>query len=279
MSSLRNSLRTQPFVRRISARMFDLTGQNVGTRWYSHYKEDQIQSALGRFFDAERVPDGFGLHLDERIVEYPWFFSRLADTPGRLLDAGSVLNFDYLLEREKLKNKDITIMTLAPESNCYCEKRVSYVFGDLRQTCFRDEYFDSICCLSTLEHVGLDNTLFYTNDASKQEEERSAYAPAVQELHRVLRRGGTCFVTVPFGRAQSRGWLQIFNREMVDAVVDAFCPAQFYSTYFKYSAKNGWQKSSREEASDARYFDVHFDDPWPECPAAAGAIVCLELTK
>jgi len=43
------------------------------------------------------LPDRYGYRLDERAVEYPWLFSRLNIEKRLLLDAGSTLNFQYLL--------------------------------------------------------------------------------------------------------------------------------------------------------------------------------------
>ena len=45
------------------------------------------------------LPVGHGFRLDERIVEYPWLFSRLPSGAGNLLDAGSVLNYEFLLSQ------------------------------------------------------------------------------------------------------------------------------------------------------------------------------------
>ncbi|MGZ4788957.1 MAG: class I SAM-dependent methyltransferase [Terriglobales bacterium] len=268
-----------PLAEKLASRMFTLTGSDVRTRWYSHYKQTEISRVLSGRFDASHLPSGYGLHLDERIVEYPWLFSCLPTAQGRLLDAGSVLNFEYVLRHPVLRNKELTIMTLAPESGCFWQQGISYVYGDLRATCFREDYFDWIACLSTLEHVGLDNTLFYTRDSRKQEDEQTSYVEAVRELHRVLKPGGACFVSLPFGVAETRPWLQVFDGTMVDNLVCEFQPSTHSEWYFRYSAQNGWEASSRDDAKDARYFDSHFDTPWDGCPTAAEAVVCLELRK
>ena len=143
----------------------------------------------GRALCRRRTGEGYGLKLDERIVEYPWLFSRLPrEEGGWLLDAGSILNYDYILAQEKLRNKKLFISTLAPEARNYCRKGISYVFEDLRDACYRDGGHTSylIVSLSTLEHVGLDNTLLYTDDPSKKENLRDAY------LSEFSNTGGFC---------------------------------------------------------------------------------------
>jgi len=47
-------------------------------------------------------------------------------------------------------------------------KGISYIFEDLRESCFRDDYFDIVVSLSTIEHIGLDNTMRYTHEPDKK---------------------------------------------------------------------------------------------------------------
>ena len=66
---------------------------------------------------------------------------------------------------------------------------------------------------------------------------------------------------------------------MLERIVATFSPAKYEMTFFCYSASEGWQTCNREDAADAPYFDLHSDAPWPGCPAGAGAVACLKLTK
>jgi hypothetical protein len=67
------------------------------------------------FKEGLQLSNRHGEFIDERVVEYPWFISRLNEEKTRLLDAGSILNYSYILQHPKIKNKDITIITLEPE--------------------------------------------------------------------------------------------------------------------------------------------------------------------
>jgi len=247
---------------------------------YVPYKFSAIRRALGeRVLSDGVLPAGYGFRLDERIVEYPWFFSRLPPGAGNLLDAGSVLNYQFLLTQPSLAEKRIFISTLAPEADCYWGQAVSYVYEDLRESCFRDNYFDWIACLSTIEHIGLDNTLLYTQEATKREQDGDAYLKVVKELRRVLKPGGTLFLSMPYGSRCNHGWFQVFDAEMVDRVRHAFIPSECREFHFRYQA-DGWVVSNREQSSDATYFDIHARRNYDaDFAAASRAVVCLELQK
>jgi ubiquinone/menaquinone biosynthesis C-methylase UbiE len=170
-------------------------------------------------------------------------------------------------------------MTLAPEAHCFWEKSISYVFGDIRNMIFRDEVFDDVVCLSTLEHVGLDNRRFHSSALSHNTPEPESHLLAMRELRRVLKHGGRCFVSVPYGQREQQPWQQIFNSEMVDKLVRAFGPESYNETYFRYSEPDGWMHCEKSAAAHARYFNFQSDKPWKGHPAAAEAVACLELRK
>ena len=216
---------------------------------------------------------------DRRATSYPWLFSRLPERAGRLLDAGSVLNHDYLLDHRSLAEKHLFIATLAPEPACYWHRSISYVFEDLRHTVYRDECFDWIVSLSTVEHIGMDNTMLYTSDEEKRESDRHAYTSALSEFARVLKPGGTLYLSVPFGQARDHGWFQVFDAEMVDRLIDSFSPRNVTETHFRYLPE-GWVRSDREASRDATYFDIHkSSDFGVDYAAGSRAVVCLEMVR
>ncbi|SDI50739.1 Methyltransferase domain-containing protein [Bradyrhizobium sp. Rc2d] len=261
--------------------LYRLRGSRPWTVGYHTTKQRAIEVALetGAVSVGKELPPLFGMALDERVVEYAWVFGHLrrAGTVGRLLDAGSIFNHDYLLNRAPLKGSDLTIMTLAPEKHCFWHDGISYVFGDLRDSYFKDGAFDTIVCISTIEHVGLDNTLLYTADRERDERDERGFIAAAREFRRIIKPGGVCYISFPYGERRNLGWYQVFDGAMVEQIVEAYAPSAHSIEYFGYSAK-GWRRALAAEVAHAVPFDVHSGTGKGDDRAASSrAIACLRL--
>ena len=259
---------------------------------YELYKKDFIHRAINdnsimdKFRDRLKLPDKYGEFLDERVVEYPWLLSRLNNKKTKILDAGSILNYDYILNYEAINNKAVTIVTLEPENNCYWQKKVSYVFGDLRELDFRDNWFDEVVSLSTIEHIGMDNSI-YSDDEAFKEKQNLDFIKAVKEFKRVTKPEGKVYISVPYGKYTDFGWYQQFNKEMIEQLISAFAPSKLVETYYCYEA-GGWSISDKEHCQDFAGFNIHetkyfnpnsTKDYDPDYAACSRAIAALELWK
>jgi len=250
---------------------------------YSQYKYDSIGELINSerlsCFSEGRLPPGYGYRLDERAVEYPWFFLRLKDTARIMLDAGSVLNHRQILKAESLKGKRLYISTLYYEGCPDAASSHSYVYEDLRQMCFKDDFFDAICSLSTIEHIGLDNTKYYSPDPANKENDKYSYLEAVRELRRVLKPDGSLYLSMPFGVYKNHGWFQVFDSEMLNRLVDTFAPSEMDITYFRYE-NDQWNFSNEEHCLDGTCFDPCAGSPNEhDYLAFSRCVVCLELKK
>ena len=158
----------------------------------------------------------------------------------------------------------------------FADRGISYVYADLRELPFRDAWFDTVVSVSTLEHVGMDNTR-YGGHAARAQEPDEALRAATGELRRVTRPGGQILITVPFGRREDHGWFRQLDAADVGRMIDAFGPATVALSVFAYGP-GGWQRATPEAAADARYRDFTADQaPTADRAAAARAVACLAL--
>jgi hypothetical protein len=239
-------------------------------------------------FRSGHLPEGFGKRLDERVVEYPWLLSRLTQfgQPLRILDAGSTMNHELILSHPAVKPHKWTILTLGPEANCFWDRGISYLYEDLRCTSFKNECFDVVVSISVIEHVGMNNAP-YVDNHTYREHQPDDYLPAIREMRRIIKPGGSLFVTVPFGKYQNYGWLQQFNSEMLSKLIAEFRPRKFNKTFFRYSER-GWNFATQEECSSLLFSDAtgnmlfpdhKFPKLDPDFAVAARGVACLELEK
>lgn len=227
---------------------------------------------LARFRDGSPLPDGWGVGIDERVVEVPWTLAQ--PLGGRMLDAGATLNHAHVLRNLLPRLESLTIATLEP--NARDDDRYSYVLADLRDLPFEDGRFQWVASLSTLEHVGMDNTQYGVGEPRAEHPDTELRA-SLAELRRVLAPGGTMLVTVPYGRAEDHGSFRQLDRAGVELIVDSVRPRESEIAVFAYG-RGGWQRSDLDAAASARFRDR----PWPErvedLATAARAVACLRLT-
>jgi hypothetical protein len=185
---------------------------------------------------------------DERAIEIPWVLSRYAGE-RRVLDVGTVFaEPEYVAGLEDL-GAEVTTVDLATGAD---------VVADVRDLPFGDRSFDLALCVSTLEHVGRDNST-YAVDAPRDEEGDVA---ALRELRRVAARA---LVTVPTGVRDDQGWQ--LQREPLEWI-EVFERAGFtvFEDELYVRGDDGWRSASVAEAAGAPYAEH-----------GAGAVLLAEL--
>ena len=126
---------------------------------------------------------------DERPIEIPWCLARYGGEP-RVLDVGYVFAEPaYLAALGGLGAEWLVGVDLAAAEVPGLES----VTADLRGLPFEDGAFDVVIAISTLEHVGRDNSQY----GLAAERDDGSLDAALRELHRVLDGDGRLLVTVP----------------------------------------------------------------------------------
>ncbi|MCW3107252.1 MAG: hypothetical protein JWQ09_1758 [Segetibacter sp.] len=229
-----------------------------------------------------QLPIGYGKNVDERVIEYPWLVAHIPLGGGKFLDAGSTFNFNELLQVPVLQNKDIYIYTFYPESNNFSKDRISYVYGDLRELPFKNNFFDQIVCHSTLEHIDMDNSIYgYELTYEKQRDKKSYdYLKVIKELERVLKPGGKLLLTFPFGEFENHDFFQQFDAEMVQKMTDAISMTCTYKKQFAKYEIAGWRFATEDECNDAKSYNPHTGKGKGDDNAAHSRAICfIEILK
>lgn len=280
-----NSIKNQ-----INVKAYHLRGRKPWSRGYHESKFEFINEVLNdkdliaKFQSLDPLPEGFGYGYDERVVEYPWTMSRLSHGKGKLLDAGSVFNQEEIIEYPRISSKNLTIFTLAPENNAFWQRGISYHYGDLRDLPFRDNWFDEIMSISTLGHVGMDNS-GYTKVNNPEAIIGLDADRAVKECIRVLRPGGKFLASVVFGKRQIIEWdgkpfAEQFDSSLLNDFLKLFKSCASVSTsFYKYNEK-GWNICLENECQDLEYFNIHTTTKFDaDYAAAARAVALIEVVK
>lgn len=153
------------------------------------------EATIDRLTDTSEPLADTGAGLSERVIEIPWVIRNISPNGDslRVLDIGTAFAPDaykWLLVRLK---HTVEVVDLAPADLPGVKSHVA----DVRELPFPPESFDVATCISTLEHIGLDNDHYGIESGGGGD------VQALRELGRVARR---VLVTVPAGCDANMGW-------------------------------------------------------------------------
>jgi SAM-dependent methyltransferase len=225
-----------------------------------HFREEAaIAAAVGSGRGIRR--DGEG--LSERVIEVPWVIRNLPNGHPRVLDTGSAnapLAYQRLLCR---LDADVHGTDLVP----FELPGIASTVADLRQLPFPDAAFDVALCISTLEHVGMDNQVYFKSGGHPVDEQGDL--TALRELGRVTKPGGRVLVTVPGGRDGSFGWHRQYSAEAFTRLAERAGFSDVRLHLFAHDPGVGWRAVPPE--------DLHRRSYRSGAVEAAG-LICASLT-
>lgn len=280
-----NAYLNPPLTKEEKINLYISKGRIPWSEGYEEYKWSEIKRIINdteilKNFKENRV-ENFGIGIDERIIEYPWILAQLTNNQTSILDAGSTFNYKTILDLSDLFSKKKTIITYSPEKHNYNDLNISYIYSDLRDIPIKDEYFDEIVCQSTLEHIDMDNSIYGHSQKSINNTIKSyEYLKAVNELYRVLKKGGTILITVPYGVFENHGFFQQFDREMIDRIKTFLEEYGTFSEYFFKYEITGWKFSNSNDCDMCESYNPHTQIGRGDDNAAhSRAICCIKFKK
>lgn len=252
--SLRLSL-PQPWSRRLGqlAYLHRLAHGDGDTRM-AFAEEALIEQVVTR----DLVLDGIGVGLSERVIEVPWVLRSLPADPGRrVLDVGTA--FAPVVYKRLLLRQPHTIeaVDLADVGIPAFKSHVA----DVRDLPFEAGSFDVATCISTLEHIGMDNAHYNIQSGGGGD------VDALRELGRVA---GRVLVTVPAGGDEDRGWLRQYAPTTFRSRAEEAELKVLRLQVFAHDQAIGWHPVPEDAVSERRFGEGVY---------AAAAIICAEMGR
>jgi SAM-dependent methyltransferase len=141
--------------------------------------------------------------MSERVVEVPWVLSRYRGE-GRVLDVGSAYGHPvYLSYLKRLGARSLHGVDLSSRR----VNGLTMTRADVRRLPYTARSFELIICVSTIEHIGLDNARYQAVGGR----EPAGDVTALAEMRRVLHGSGRIFITIPFGRLEYHDWFKQYD--------------------------------------------------------------------
>jgi len=215
-----------------------------------------------------------GKNMSERFVEVPWCLSRYYGEDS-VLDVGcSHADNEYLVALADLAIPNLYGLDLAPPHPFLVRDRtggthplINHIQGDVRRSGIQDQSFDLVICISTLEHVGKDNSGYGLEVATA--DHYGGDLEAIVELYRITRPRGRLLLTVPFGKYEDHGWFQQYDIDRLIHLVGKSPWTVRELEFFGYT--EGWHSCSPFLLADVGYGACG-------APAAAG-VACVNLQR
>ncbi len=198
-------------------------------------------------------------YYDERLVEYSWVATKFSSlTPkARFLDVGCVMNTDYFLRKILRLFEDVHFLNLVSEPLAL-HGRISFHSQDIRVCELPRKSFDFITCISTLEHVGGDNSYndFSLNKSAEIKiknylTNKPCWQEGFEVLLELLKPDGILLISMPYGKGE---WINCKYRyyELGETdIKDFYSIAKKYDVDLKisiiYKHDYGWSLDSSQK--------------------------------
>jgi len=161
-------------------------------------KKGNTLQAYTDVFWTKDVVESSTLPYPVRRTEYPWAIKNgKLDKGMKILDVGSGISIFpiYLASKgheiTSIDFDEILMNRVSPELAKLSGVNVNYSFGDATKIDFKDESFDRVFCISTIEHLEEE----YQNGKYVNYHKKNLDVKAISEMLRVLKPGGLLIMT------------------------------------------------------------------------------------
>jgi len=179
--------------------------------------------------------------VNERIVEIPFVIKELSAIPvnSKILDIGCMESELPLF----ISGLGYQVTGFDFREYPYKMPNFKFVKGDILNLPFDNNMFDSVVCVSTIEHVGIG---FYGDPKG----DMAPDIKGVQEIRRILKTKGLFILTVPFGKSQINKQQRIYDEQAVKKLLEGYevKNMKYYKNITVDSGNNYWQETDLAEA-------------------------------
>ncbi len=176
-----------------------------------------------------------------RVIEYSFAIQKLGSTQGKkVLDIGCTSRWNLL--PATLVGLGWEVYGIDTRELKFRHHNFHFVGEDIRNTSFPDNFFDCICAISTIEHIGLSGR-FGVTKADPQGDVK-----AIKEVQRIIRPSGTFLVTVPYGqRALIHPLHKVYDKVQLKELFGAWRTKQ--EIYYARDEEGYWEIVPEEVAA------------------------------
>ncbi len=210
------------------------------------------------FSKFTRVREVRRVFINERIVEIPFVLQNIPQRKDLLiLDLGCVESPLPLY----LASLGYNILGLDYRNYPYFHPNLRFVRANALQLPFKEEIFDIVISVSTLEHIGLGYYEDPTMDGDSD-------FKVVREIYRVLKKKGLAIITLPFGRKyQVSSQQRIYSQERLNILFTDFL-IQTQQFFINFEGKNNYWSLCEE----ARVQEIELSQNGTNCVCLLKAV-------
>lgn len=200
----------------------------------------KLQMAAYRFVDM----DTEGASLESRVVEYSFAITRLGKMPtGKVLDIGCTDSGNMI--SPMLTFMGWEVHGLDNRQLKFNHPNFLFVQGDARQVSLPKGFFDCICAISTIEHIGLKGRYGITID------DPDGDLKTMKRMTSFLAPNGIFLLTVPYGKsAVVKPMQRVYDKERLDKLLSAWHKKT--ETYYIFEDGH-WVEAPEETAAQKDY--------------------------